>query len=63
MYRKEVQYIPTCDNIVQFKHEISHVMNLTNNKFFKKNCVISLKKGMVMLKHPLPFILVLIMHY
>lgn len=47
MYRKEVQYIPTCDNIVQFKHEISHVMNLTNNKFKKKNCVISLKKGMV----------------
>lgn len=36
MYRKEVQYIPTCDNIVQFKHEISHVMNLTNNKFKKK---------------------------
>lgn len=47
MYRKEVKYIPTCDNIVQFKHEISHVMNLTNNKFLKQNCVISLKKGIV----------------
>lgn len=47
MYRKEVQYIPTCDNIVQFKHEISHVMKLTNNTFFFLNCVISLKKGMV----------------